>query len=53
MITFTTASASGHAITATCTYAFNCRFLDDQLDFEEFMNGLWQVQSLKFRSVRP
>ncbi len=52
-ITFTTAPASGHAITATCAYAFNCRFLDDQMDFEEIMNGLWQVQSLKFRSVRP
>lgn len=52
-LTFTTAPANGHAITATFTYAFNCRFLDDQEDFEEFMNGLWQVQSLKFRSVKP
>ena len=52
-ISFTAAPVSGHAITATCTYAFNCRFLDDQLDFENFMSGLWQVQSLKFRSVKP
>jgi hypothetical protein len=52
-ITFATAPAAGHAITASCTYAFNCRFLDDQEDFEEIMNGLWQVQSLKFRSVKP
>ncbi|MGH6838716.1 MAG: baseplate megatron protein TIM-barrel domain-containing protein [Methylocella sp.] len=52
-ITFTTAPVSGHAITATCTYAFNCRFLDDQLDFENFMSGLWKVESLKFRSVKP
>ncbi|MGH6840980.1 MAG: baseplate megatron protein TIM-barrel domain-containing protein, partial [Methylocella sp.] len=52
-ITFAAAPLSGHAITATCTYAFNCRFLDDQVDFENFMNGLWQVQSLKFRSVKP
>jgi uncharacterized protein (TIGR02217 family) len=51
-ITFTTAPASGSAVTASCTYAFNCRFLDDQLDFEEFMNGLWRVQTLKFRSVK-
>jgi hypothetical protein len=41
------------AITADFSYAFVCRFLDDQEDFEEFMNGLWQVQSLKFRSVKP
>ena len=52
-ITFTTAPLSGHAITATCTYAFHCRFLDDQEDFENIMNGLWQLQSLKFRSVKP
>ena len=52
-ITFTTAPAAGHAITASCTYAFNCRFLEDNLDFEEFMSGLWRVQSLKFRSVKP
>jgi len=41
------------AITATFAYAFNCRFLDDQADFENFMNGLWMVSSLKFRSVKP
>jgi hypothetical protein len=41
------------AITATFTYAFNCRFLDDQEDFENFMNGLWRVQTLKFRMVKP
>ena len=52
-ITFTTAPTAGHAITATCTYSFQCRFLDDQLDFEEIMNGLWQVRSVKFRSVKP
>jgi hypothetical protein len=53
MITFATAPLAGHAITATCTYAFNCRFLNDQLDFENFMSGLWKVESLKFRSVKP
>jgi hypothetical protein len=41
------------AITATFTCAFNCRFLDDQEDFENFMNGLWRVQTLKFRMVKP
>ena len=52
-LTFATAPASGAAITADITYAFNCRFLDDQNDFENFTAGLWTVQSLKFRSVRP
>jgi hypothetical protein len=43
----------GVAISADCTYGFNCRFLDDQEDFEQFMSGLWKVESLKFRSVKP
>jgi uncharacterized protein (TIGR02217 family) len=52
-LSFTTAPANGAVITADFAYAFVCRFLDDQEDFEEIMNGLWQVQSLKFRSVKP
>jgi hypothetical protein len=43
----------GVAVSADCSYAFNCRFLDDQQEFEEFMSGLWRVQTLKFRSVKP
>jgi hypothetical protein len=52
-LTFTTAPGNLVAITASFSYAFNCRFLDDQEDFENIMNGLWQLQSLKFRSVKP
>ena len=51
-LTFTTAPAANTAITADFTYAFVCRFLDDQEDFDNVMSGLWQLQSLKFRSVR-
>lgn len=52
-LTFATAPAVGHAITADFSYAFQCRFVDDQNDFENFMQGLWKVDSLKFRSVKP
>jgi len=52
-LTFTTAPASGVAISANFSYAFNCRFLDDQMDFEEFMSNLWRLDSMKFRSVKP
>jgi hypothetical protein len=51
-IVFTTAPLATHTIAATCTYAFNCRFLDDQADFENFMSGLWMVSGLKFRSAK-
>ncbi len=51
-ITLTAAPASGAIIAATFAYAFQCRFLDDSVEFENFMSGLWSVKSLKFRSVR-
>lgn len=52
VLTLASPPAAGATITATFTYAFLCRFLDDQQDFENIMSGLWQLQSLKFRSVR-
>jgi uncharacterized protein (TIGR02217 family) len=53
LITFATAPASGVAITWTGQFYWLCRFLDDQMDFENFMVGLWTVKSVKFRSVKP
>ncbi len=52
-LSFAAAPAAGAAVVADIGYAFLCRFLDDQQDFENVMSGLWQVRSLKFRSVRP
>jgi uncharacterized protein (TIGR02217 family) len=52
-LTFASAPAAGAAIAADFTYAFNCRFLDDQMDFEEFLSNLWKLESMKFRSVKP
>jgi hypothetical protein len=47
-------SAPGNGVTlsADFSYSFNCRFLDDKMDFEEFMACLWRLQSMKFRSVK-
>ncbi len=53
MLNFSAAPASGIVITVDFSYAFVCRFLDDQEDFENFMSGLWKVDALKFRSVKP
>ena len=52
LLTLAAAPAAGATVTASFTYAFLCRFLDDQQDFENVMAGLWQLQSLKFRQVR-
>jgi hypothetical protein len=51
-LTFTSAPTGTQVITADFTYAFVCRFLEDTLEFEEFMYNLWQAKSVKFRSVR-
>jgi hypothetical protein len=52
-LAFANAPASGAVISADFSYAFQCRFLDDQEDFENFTSALWKVDSLKFRSVKP
>jgi uncharacterized protein (TIGR02217 family) len=52
-LTFTAAPGSGVVVSADFAYAFQCRFLDDQMDFEEFMANLWKLASMKFRSVKP
>jgi hypothetical protein len=51
-LTFGSAPGSGVTISADFAYAFNCRFLDDRMDFEEFMSNLWRLDSMKFRSVK-
>ena len=52
-LTFASAPGAGVVVAADFSFAFNCRFLDDQMDFEEFMANLWQLASMKFRSVKP
>lgn len=51
-LNFTTAPGAGVDISADFSFAFNCRFLDDHMDFEEFMSNLWKLESMKFRSVK-
>ncbi len=52
-LNFTASPGSGADVSADFYYAFQCRFLDDQMDFEEFMANLWRLASMKFRSVKP
>jgi hypothetical protein len=51
-LTFASAPTSGAAITSTFSYQFLCRPSEDQLDFEEFYSGLWEMKSFKFTQVR-
>jgi uncharacterized protein (TIGR02217 family) len=51
-LVFASPPGAGVPIAATFAYAFQCRFDSDDQEFEEFMSNLWQVDSIKFRSVR-
>lgn len=51
-LTFATAPASGAGpVAASFDFYFSVRFAEDMNDFEQFMANLWQVKTLKLRSV--
>lgn len=49
-ITLTSAGSAGQALTWSGTYALRVRFQEDTLDFERFLQGLWQVGSVQLYS---
>lgn len=51
LVTFTSAPASGAAITAGFSYYYRVRFKEDVQEFNEFLNNLWEAQQVKFISV--
>lgn len=52
LLTFTAAPASGASLTWYGYFYFGCRFLQDDLGFEQIVPQLWSGQSLKFTSLR-
>ncbi len=53
VITFTTAPASGAAITWSGQFLFLCRFAQDNLDAEQMVQTLWAQKGLAFQSFHP
>lgn len=52
VVTFNTAPLSGHALTWTGSFYYQCRFdMDDVLSEEEFAFNLMELKTVKFRSV--
>jgi uncharacterized protein (TIGR02217 family) len=51
-ITFATPPAVGAALQWTGYFYFGCRFLQDDLTFEQIVTQLWSGKSLKFTSLR-
>lgn len=50
-LVFGSAVADGTTVYIDCQFYFVCRFLDDTMDFEKFMNLLWSVGTVSLRSV--
>lgn len=51
LIVFDSAPAEDVEITADFQFFFACRFIEDQMDFEKFMDKLWALQTCEFRSI--
>lgn len=51
LITFSGAPATGAVVSATFSYCWPVRFLDDTNEFENFMYQLWSLKKLQFQSV--
>jgi uncharacterized protein (TIGR02217 family) len=48
-----TAPPNGSIITADFSFYFRCRFMEDNLLFEEFAQNLWDTKEVRFESVKP
>jgi hypothetical protein len=51
-VTFAAAPAVGHTLIWFGYFYFGCRFLQDDLSFEQIVTQLWSAKSLKFTSLR-
>lgn len=50
-IVLSTAPSAGSVVRGTYSYYFVVRFLDDQADFDQFMDKLWELQAITLRST--
>ena len=51
-VKFNNTPPSGHVLTVDMSYFYYCRFSDDTMDFEKFLEGVWKVQKVKLISLR-
>lgn|SRR5574340_65617 len=52
VVTFTSAPPSAATITWNGTWYYRCRFTNDTMEFNEFMQNLWENQKVEFVSVK-
>lgn len=51
-VTFTSAPALDAPLTWTGAYYWRCKFTQDMAEFDQFLQDLWQLQRLEFRTVK-
>jgi uncharacterized protein (TIGR02217 family) len=51
-VTFVTAPALAASITWTGNFYYLCRFMEDVLEFNQFMYQLWELKKLSFISIK-
>lgn len=51
LFTFASPPALGKPITWTGSYYYRVRFADDGLEFDQFMDKLWELKTLRLQSV--
>lgn len=52
LISFLSPPALGIVVTTTFSFYFRCRFLQDELEFAEFMAQLWELKKLEMVTVK-
>lgn len=53
VVTFSAPPASGAQLNWTGQFHYRCRFLSDEIPFEQFMKDLWSAKAVEFRTFRP
>lgn len=52
-LVFTTPPAVGTIVKASYKWAYRVRFNEDMQDYDNFMQYIWQLKKLSFRTVKP
>lgn len=50
-LVFDVAPPAGREVWGAFQFYYVCRFLEDSADFEKFMDKLWELQQINFRSI--
>lgn len=53
IVTFATPPALGAVLTWTGQFYFRCRFMQDEISLEQFMQDMYTAKSVEFKTFRP